>query len=298
MIAPPAGAAPLLTAGLLGWTGVAKLWPRRPTRPAPPAALVRLSRGARPAALALRLLGVLELLLAIALLTLPGTVASGVAAAVLGVGFTGYLGYARRAAPGSSCGCTGSGTAPVTWRAFARATALVAGGAVAAVAATAGEPWWAAVARRPVGSLCLAGGGAIGLVALSADGRAGWWWRGVRARGLRRRGGGPPLAEAADGGVVPVAATVELLERSLAWRSAAPVVRSALLDHWDDGGWRVLQYSGVHGGGQGARPVFVLFAVDAAASLDTVAEPAVRVGVVDADTGEPVAAPTRPEPRV
>ncbi|MGO4424849.1 hypothetical protein AB4Z54_40715, partial [Streptomyces sp. MCAF7] len=97
-----------------------------------------------------------------------------------------------------------------------------------------------------------------------------------------------------DGGVVPVAATVELLERSLAWRAAAPVVRSALLDHWDDGGWRVLQYSGVHGGGPGARPVFVLFAVDAAASLDTVAEPAVRVGVVDADTGEPVAAPTRP----
>ncbi|MFK4265861.1 MauE/DoxX family redox-associated membrane protein [Streptomyces milbemycinicus] len=294
MIAPPAGAAPLLTAGLLGWTGVAKLWPRRPTRPAPPAALVRLLRGARQAALALRLLGALELLLAVALLTLPGTVAPAVAAAVLGVGFTGYLAYARRAAPGSSCGCTGSGTAPVTWRAFTRAAALAAGGAAAAVAATAGEPWWAAVARRPVGSLCLVGGGAIGLAALSADGRVGWWWRGVRAHGLRWRAAGPPLAGPADGGAVPVAATVELVERSLAWRAAAPVVRSALLDHWDDAGWRVLQYSGVHGGGRGARPVFVLFAVDAAASLDTVAEPAVRVGVVDADTGQPVAAPTRP----
>ncbi|MER6146275.1 hypothetical protein ABT174_40845 [Streptomyces sparsogenes] len=94
-----------------------------------------------------------------------------------------------------------------------------------------------------------------------------------------------------------MAATVQLLERSLAWRAAAPVVRSALLDHWDDGGWRVLQFSGVHGGGgAGARPVFVVFALDATACADTVPEPAVRVGIVDADTGEPLPFPPPADP--
>ncbi|MDT0544970.1 MULTISPECIES: MauE/DoxX family redox-associated membrane protein [Streptomyces] len=287
MIAASAGAATLLTAGLLGRTGAAKLRPRRAARPAPPpAALVRLVRGAGRAAFALRLLGALELLLAVALLAPPATVVPGVAAAVLGAGFSGYLAYARRAAPGSPCGCTGNGAAPVTWRAFARAAALAAGGATAAVAATAAEPWWAAVTRRPVASLGLAGVGALALVALSADAGAGLRWR-PRPRGI-------PLVRPADGGAVPVAATVELLERSLAWRTAAPVVRSALLDHWDDGGWRVLQFAGVYGEGAGARPVFVMFALDATASLDTVAEPAVRVGAVDADTGTPVPLPPHP----
>lgn len=288
MIAASAGAATLLTAGLLGRTGAAKLRPRRAARPAPPpAALVRLVRGAGRAALALRLLGALELLLAGALLAPPATVVPGVAAAVLGAGFSGYLAYARRAAPGSSCGCTGSGAAPVTWRAFARAAALAAGGGAAAVAAaTAAEPWWAAVARRPVASLGLAGVGALALAALSSGAGVGRRWR-PRPRGL-------PLVRPADGGAVPVAATVELLERSLAWRTAAPVVRSALLDHWDDGGWRVLQFAGVYGEGAGARPVFVMFALDATASLDTAAEPAVRVGAVDADTGIPVPLPPHP----
>ncbi|MER6145841.1 MauE/DoxX family redox-associated membrane protein, partial [Streptomyces sparsogenes] len=155
MTGPAAGAAALagvatpLTAGLLGWTGAAKLLPRRATRPAPPAALARLVGDAGRAAVALRLLGACELLLAAGLLALPRAAAPGVAAAVLGVAFTGYLAYARRAAPGSACGCTGGGAGPVTWRAFARAAALAAGGAAAALAATAGEPWWAAVRRRP-----------------------------------------------------------------------------------------------------------------------------------------------------
>ncbi|MFK4188724.1 MauE/DoxX family redox-associated membrane protein [Streptomyces sparsogenes] len=296
-----AGVAPPLTAGLLGWTGAAKLLPRRATRPAPPPALARLVRGAGRAAVALRLLGACELLLAAGLLALPRAAAPGVAAAVLGVAFTGYLVYARRVAPGSSCGCTGGGAGPVTWRAFARAAALAAGGAAAALAATAGEPWWAAVARRPAAAPGVAGAAVAGLVALYADADAVRWWlvrrRGLRRGGLRRRGAGPPPAGPRDAAGVPVAATVQLLERSLAWRAAAPVVRSALLDHWDDGGWRVLQFSGVHdGGGAGARPVFVLFALDATADVDTVAEPAVRVGIVDADTGVPLPLPTAPGP--
>ena len=59
--------------------------------------------------------------------------------------------------------------------------------------------------------------------------------------------------------------------------SAAAVVRSALVEHWDADGWRVLRYTGVAAG----RPVNVLFALDAAASSATVAEPVVRVTVLD-----------------
>ncbi|MCG0290579.1 hypothetical protein L4B83_37670, partial [Streptomyces sp. PSAA01] len=139
---------------------------------------------------------------------------------------------------------------------------------------------------------------AVALTALSADPDRRWR---MPLRRLRLRIAGHPLAATgtpaavplgATGtpAAVPVAATVELLERSRAWQSASRVVRSALLDHWDDGGWRILQFAGVHGGGTAARPVLVLFAVDAAASLDTVREPAVRVSVIDADSGAPVMA--------
>ncbi|MBU3868799.1 hypothetical protein KN815_33565, partial [Streptomyces sp. 4503] len=140
---------------------------------------------------------------------------------------------------------------------------------------------------------------AAALTALSADPDRHWR---TPLRRLRLRIAGHPLAATgaptavpaagptAFPTAVPVAATVELLERSRAWQSASRVVRSALLDHWDDGGWRILQFAGVHGGGTAARPVLVLFAVDAAASLDTVREPAVRVSVIDADSGAPVMA--------
>ena len=72
-------------------------------------------------------------------------------------------------------------------------------------------------------------------------------------------------------------------------KAAAPVVRSALLDHWEDDGWRILQYSGVYGDRENARPVAVVFALDATAGRDTGDDPIVRVSYVDADSGEAVA---------
>ncbi|OAH09775.1 hypothetical protein [Streptomyces jeddahensis] len=62
------------------------------------------------------------------------------------------------------------------------------------------------------------------------------------------------------------------------------------MDHWDEDGWRILQFTGVYEEGGAARPVAMLFALDATASTDTTAEPALRVAVVDADTGEAMAA--------
>lgn len=169
------------------------------------------------------------------------------------------------------------------------------------MAALAQQPWWTAAARRPAAALCLVLAAAAVLTALSADPDRRWRMplRRLRLRiaghplaatGNRLAVTGHPLGATGTPAAVPVAATVELLERSRAWQSASRVVRSALLDHWDDGGWRILQFAGVHGGGTAARPVLVLFAVDAAASLDTVREPAVRVSVIDADSGAPVMA--------
>lgn len=67
------------------------------------------------------------------------------------------------------------------------------------------------------------------------------------------------------------------------------MVRSALLDHWEDDGWRILQYSGVYGDRENARPVAVVFALDATVGRDTGDDPIVRVSYVDADSGEAVA---------
>ncbi|MEU2685138.1 MauE/DoxX family redox-associated membrane protein [Streptomyces hygroscopicus] len=276
--------APLVLAGVLGPAGAGKLFGRGAARQAPRTALARLLRDGGRAALVLRVLGGAELLLAAGLVAPPATPLPGAAAAVLGAGFLGYLGYARAAAPGSSCGCTARQDTPPTWRAFVRAAAVLAGGAAAALAQ---RPWWTAAARQPAAAVCLVLAAAAVLTALRAD--PDRWWR-MPLRRLRLRIAGHPLAATGASVAVPVAATIELLERSRAWQGASRVVRSALLDHWDDGGWRILQFAGVYGGGAAARPVLVLFAVDAAASLDTVREPAVRVSVIDADSGAPVMA--------
>ncbi|AGP52883.1 hypothetical protein M271_06290, partial [Streptomyces rapamycinicus NRRL 5491] len=125
--------APLVLAGVLGPAGASKLFGRGAARQAPRTALARLLRDGGRAALALRVLGAVELLLAAALLAPPLTWLPGAAATLLGAGFLGYLGYARAAAPGSSCGCTARPDAPLTWRAFVRAAAVLAGGVAAAL---------------------------------------------------------------------------------------------------------------------------------------------------------------------
>ncbi|MER5185102.1 MauE/DoxX family redox-associated membrane protein [Streptomyces sp. NPDC002896] len=301
---------PLVLAGLLGWTGAVKLFGRGTVRQAPKTALARMLRSSERTVLALRTVGAAELIVAAGLFVLPALLgagataaaAPGVAAAALGAGFLGYLARARATAPESSCGCSASDDAPITWRAFARAAAVLAGGAVSAagalgVAGTAGgstdadgvvRPWWAVIQEQPFASLGFLLLSSAVLVGLSAD--LDRWWRLPLRRFRLRLFGHPFNSGAADGSAVPVAATVELLERSLAWQATSPVVRSGLVDHWDEDGWRVLQFTGVYEEGEAARPVAVLFALDASASTDTTVEPAVRVAVVDADTGEAVAA--------
>jgi len=270
--------APLVCGMLLAATGAGKLFGRRTAQLAANTVLVRVLGDGQRAALALRGVGAAELAVAAALLAAPDTVAPGIATAVLGAGFTAYLCYAKATAPESSCGCSARDEGPIGARAFTRAGLVVLGGLVSA---TADRAWWSQLPRHPVASaafLLVAGSAVLGL---SADLDRLWL---LPLRKLRLRVFGSPLA--GPGERAPVAASVELLEHSLAWLAAAPLVRSALLDHWDDEGWRILRFAGVHEDARGAHPVSVLFALDLTATIDTAPHPAVRVSVIDDRTEE------------
>jgi hypothetical protein len=270
--------APLLLGALLGWAGLAKLADR--TAPEPDTALMRLLHDARLVTGVLRALGAVEVGLAAVLLVRPLWTVGGGAAAVLGAGFVGYLAWARAVAPGSSCGCTGGRSTPVTGRSFARAGLVVAGGLAATTATT---PWWTVLADRPAAAGALLAAGVLLLAALSGDVDERWLLPLRRAR-LRLLGSplaGPAGGPAAGGGAAPVAVSVELLEHSLAWEATAPVIRSALLEHWDTDGWRFLRFAGVSDG----RPVDVVYALAADATLGA-GDPVVRVTVVDPDRQE------------
>lgn len=259
---------------VLGWTGVAKLVGTT----SPPAALVAMV-GERPrAAWVLRLVAAVELVVALGVVAWPAP-PPGLAAALLGGGFLCYLAYARRAAPGSSCGCAGK-DAPISGRSYLRAGWLVLAGVLIAAGAV---PWWRALAEHPVLVPCGLVAALVAAVACSAE-LDRWWLLPARQYWLRLRGhpfAGPP-------GVVPVAASVELVEGSLAWQAAAHLVRSSLIEHWVADGWRVLRYTGVHADGDGARAVSVLFAVDALARASQEVDPVVRLAVVDLATEEVV----------
>jgi hypothetical protein len=272
--------APLVLGVLLAATGAGKAFGRQVARQAAGTALVRILNDGRRATLVLRTVGWVELVVAAGLLAAPAAVVPAVGATVLGAGFVGYLGYARVTAPESSCGCTARANGPITWRAFVRAGLVAAGGAVAIAAHTA---WWSQVARHPLSSVAFVVVTAVVLAALSTDLDHLWL---VPVRKLRLRVFGHPLIGYGDD--VPVAASVQLLENSIAWLAAAPIVRSSLLDHWEDNGWRFLQFAGVHEAAGEARPVTVLFAVDSRDTIDTAPNPAVRTTVIDDLTQEPL----------
>ncbi|MQY16625.1 hypothetical protein SRB5_68270 [Streptomyces sp. RB5] len=275
-----AGLAALVVGVLLVVTGAGKLFSgaAKLRGQAVDTALERRLRIGRAVAV-LRLTGGAELVLGGALLALPGAVTGG-AVALLGLVFTGYLAWARATAPESSCGCTAADHAPIGVRAFSRAGLVAAGGTAVAFAPVA---WWSYAGDRPVLAGVLVAVGAAVVVSVHAD-------VAVPLRRLRLRLLGHPLG--GDPAAVPVEGSVELLERSVAWETLNPLVRSGLLEHWDDGdGWRFLRYTGLYAA---SRPVSVVFALSSRARLGG-PPPAIRVALIALDTGEVLPAPT-PEP--
>lgn len=258
---------PLVFGGYLGWTGIGKLADRSLRARAGTTALPRLTRGVEGAAWVLRLAGLAELVLAVGLLLWPVSFVPGAGMASVGLLFVGYLAFSRAVAPESSCGCTASAHAPVSAVDFARASTLVLGGLAATMVSA---PWWTTLANGPVAAFATGGAVSVTLIALSVD-LPRWRQR------LFRHPMASTIGLARDRRSAPLAATLDLLDRSAAWSSVATVVRSGLLEHWDTDGWRILRFAGVQEG----RPVSVLFAVDATATQENTPEPRIRISIVD-----------------
>ncbi|PWR08091.1 hypothetical protein DKT69_33405, partial [Micromonospora sicca] len=212
---------------------------------------------------AYRLLGGVELTLSELLLLPPVLRVEAVAATVLTVVFVAYLGYARRAAPTSSCGCLSARATPVSGRSLARSGLLVAAGGLAGLA-TGG--WLPALAGQPVAGAAVLLVELAVMVSLSPELDPSWL---LPLRRLRAR-----LTHPLRGGTgVPLLATVQQLQLSDAYRRVAPLLRSDVREHWDDGDWRFVGHAARYQG----RLVTAVFAVP----LVDRDRDAVRVAVVD-----------------
>jgi hypothetical protein len=200
----------VLVAGVLVWAAVFKF-----RGGSQRSALSRLVGKERVVA-AFRVIGLVELVLAAALFTPVG---QWVTFAWF-LGMLGYLSWAKVAAPESSCGCLSEKYTPVGVRALARAVLL------AGMVATADLlPWYSVFPA------------AVLVFVFSAE-LDDYWLLPLRRLKVRLR---HPLA----GGefAVPVTSTVQQLQKSTTYQSVYPILRSDLLDTWDEGEWRILTYS-------------------------------------------------------
>lgn len=227
----------VLVGGVLVWAAAVKLLGRDAEIAARRSGLSRVA-GADHALAAYRAVGGIELAIGALLLLPPVVPAEAWAAAVLSAGMLGYLSYLRLVAPESSCGCLGAKHAPVRWRGFARAGVLL----LASVGAAYSVHAWA-------GGLVV--GGVVLIVVLSPELDSRWLFP-LRRWRLRHR---HPLA--GRGFEIPLESTVQQLEKSHAYRSVVELLRSDLLDHWDEGDWRLLTYSARRESG----PATAVFAV-------------------------------------
>ncbi|MFG2053025.1 MauE/DoxX family redox-associated membrane protein [Micromonospora sp. NPDC048930] len=266
MIDTIAALQPPVLGAVLIWSARVKLFSRHAAAAAHRSALTRLL-GQRRALPAYRLLGGVELTLGALLLLPPVLRLEAAAATLLAVGFLAYLTYARRAAPASSCGCLSARATPVSGRSLARAGLLV---AAAGLAWLLPGDWPATLTARPLagGALLLAEAAAV--VALSPELDAAWL---LPLRRLRAR-----LTHPLRGGTgLPLLATLQQVQLSDTYRRVAPLLRSDVREHWDDGDWRFVGHAARYQG----RAVTAVFAVPLAdRDPDTV-----RVAVVDDSTG-------------
>lgn len=261
---------PALVGGVLLWAGAMKLGRSGP-QAARRSALARLAGGDRVVG-AYRLVGGIEVVVGALLVLPPAHAAEALAGLGLGLGMLGYLGYARLAAPESSCGCLGDKHTPVRLRGFLRAGLL----AVAAGIAVPAAGWWPGVlVDRPLGTLVVLVAEAALVVVLSPELDSRWL---LPLRRLRLRIRHPLAGRPVE---VPVTSSVQQLQRSDAYRSVAGFLRSDLLDSWDEGEWRILTYAARRGG----EPATAVFAVP----LGRFDPAAVRVALV-ADPGQRVLA--------
>ncbi|TDP97275.1 MauE/DoxX family redox-associated membrane protein [Labedaea rhizosphaerae] len=218
---------------------------------------------------AYRAVGAGELVLGALLVLPPSSVVEAAVATAACAGLLGYLGYARLKAPDSSCGCLSEKVAPVRWRSFARAALML---VTAAVALGAPGYWLGAIADRPLATVGLLAGWFALASALSAE-LDGYWL--VPLRRLRVRLS-HPLGKFVPG--IPLESTMDILYRSAEYRSAVGLIRSDVLEWWDEGTWRIVTFAARNGDEHGTA----VFAVPLAGDGE------IKAVLVPAD--EPVAA--------
>ncbi|TDD62159.1 hypothetical protein E1263_04590 [Kribbella antibiotica] len=254
-----AAAQPLLIGLLLLWTSYGKL--ANPEE-AEKTALPKLV-GEKRAKPAYRAIGIIEAALALALLSPPAWTAEVLAATALGLGFTGYLIYAKVVVPEASCGCAGKSAKPVGYRSIGRALLLT---ATAAVALTTTQGWWSA---GPATFILIAEAAAF--IALSPELDRYWL---LPLRRLRVRLSHPLAGTAST--TVPLAATERRVILSPAYRAVTGLLRSDVRDYWDEEDWRFVSYTARYDG----RSATAVFAVPHSDSES------VRVAVVDETSGQ------------
>lgn len=265
MIAWLASVQQVVVGGVLLWASAFKLLWRNAPAAARKSALSRLVGKERVVG-AYRAVGVAEAAIGLLLLTPPVFVVESYAAAALSVGMLGYLGYAKVKAPESSCGCLGEKHTPIRGRGFARAGLLVALSLFAALS----TEWWPV--EYPFATVGVAVVEFAAIVALSPELDHRWL---LPLRRWRIRMSHPLANRAVE---IPLESTVQQLWKSPAHDSVSHQLTSDLMDHWDEGDWRLLVYMARTEAG----PMTAVFAVP---RLDY--RPAdVRLALVPADTEE------------
>lgn len=246
---------------VLLWASGFKLWHRDAAAVARRSVLAKLT-GRRRVVGAYRAVGVVEGVVGLALLAPPALAVEGYAAAALSAGMLGYLAYGRWRAPESSCGCLSEKHTPVRGRGFARAGLLL---VASVLAATATGTWL----HRPLATVALLVVEGAVIVSLSPELDHRWL---IPLRRWRVRRSHPLANRAVE---VPLESTVQQLWRSDAYRSVKEGLTSDVLDHWDEGEWRLLTFAARTPSG----PVTAVFAVPRTAyAPDTV-----RVALVPTD---------------
>jgi len=259
---------PVLLAAVLGWAGAVKLSGRQAAAVARRTAL-RTLLGEWRAVLAYRAVGFAEMSVAVVLFGAGPRWLGAAGAVALTGGFLAYLGYARAAAPQSSCGCLGRRRTPVAWRSFVRGGLLLA----AALAALASPVAWRdAVRSRPAVAVTVLLA-EVALVVVFSPELDHTWLVPLRQARVRLT---HPLAS--DPGTVPLLASVQQVQLSPAYQRVAPLLRSDVREYWDDGDWRFL----AHAARYENRPVTAVFAVE----REHPDPDAVRVAIVDEQSGE------------
>jgi hypothetical protein len=166
-----------------------------------------------------RTVGVLELAVAVAVFFVPVT------GALLAAGFIGFLAYRRSTKPESSCGCTSAKRTPIGTRHFARAGLLLLASVVSPPVSVAMA---VAVSTLEFAIYC----------ALSPE-LDRWWLFPLRRLRVQLT---HPLAGATTADI-PLHATVQQLQRSETFRRVGGLLRSDVVESWDEGDWRILRYT-------------------------------------------------------